>query len=384
METETWKKIAGWVVKYIRNELTMEDRALLEAWLKKSKANQDEFDRLCSEEFLREQRKSELSFSADYAFQRFTQSMRKKRRISKLKIGGQIAAVIVLGLSVGWFAWRNPVMPEITSVEITSGMPMARLTLGDGKVVELRGRINEMIRQSGATVNITGEQVIYSGTREDGKAELNMLEVPRRGEFRLTLADGTKVWLNSETRLRFPQVFSGKNREVYLSGEAYFEVTADSLHPFIVNLPDAGQVEVLGTAFNICDYEDEPQSRTTLVHGRVDVRWEGKSLSLYPDEQAFVDLTTRQLKKQKVNVRPYIAWKEGRFVFRKQRLEDIMRTVERWYDVGVSYGDEGIRDITFSGNIERYENFGKIVEMLEVTGMVEFQVEGNQIRISRK
>lgn len=383
MEPGALNELANWIVKYIRNELTDSERTSLKRWIEQSEENKAEFERISSEAFLVEQRKEELSYSASAAYRRFIASTRKQRRMSLFKLWSRVAAVIMFMVSGGWWLWHESEAGQSNSEKIVSGSSMARLTLAEGQVIELKGQMSDVIQREGLSVNITGEQLKYLQTGE-ATADLNTLEVPRRGEFRLILADGTKVWLNSETVLSYPQVFIGDQREVFLSGEAYFEVAPDRSHPFIVNMEKGSKVEVLGTAFNVRSYENEAYAQTTLVHGSVNIQTKGKNMKLLPGEQAIIGLAEASLEKRKVNVTPYTAWKDGRFVFRKQSLEDIMRTAERWYDVKVVYASEELRHITFSGNIERYENFDKIIHMLEMTRMVKFTVKGNQIMISKK
>ncbi len=383
METTSWKIIADCIVGHIRNELSGEQRARLNQWLEESEANRREFERICSEEFIKEHRKIELSFSKQEAFNRFSRILRRKHRILFLKRVGQMAAVMVLFVGIGWW-WMPEKENRTGDLRHLPGItPMARLTLGNGETLELKQNQDKVIRNEGIELHITDGQVICASEDEKGSPEMNILEIPRRGEFRLTLADGTRVWLNAETVLKFPAVFKGAQREVHLQGEAYFEVMPDSLRPFRVVLADEGKVEVLGTAFNIRSYQDEKKSQTTLVKGRVAVRWQDRELQLAPGEQASIDQQTHRLEKHTVNVRSYIAWKEGRFAFRKQRLEEIMHTLERWYDVKVTYETTELKDITFSGNVERYEDFGKIVDLLELTGRVKFELAGNQIKIRK-
>ena len=383
METESWKIIADCIAAYIRNELSREQNAQLNEWLEESEANRQEFEKICSEEFFKEHRKIELSFSKQEAFGRFSHLLYRKRRILLFKRVGQIAAMMVLLVGIGWLWMPQKENPARGLSDLPGIRAMARLTLGDGQIMELKEDQDRVIHKEGIKLRITDGQVICTPDEKKGSPAMNILEIPRRGEFRLTLADGTRVWLNAETVLKFPAAFEGRQREVYLQGEAYFEVMPDSLRPFQVVLADGGSVEVLGTAFNIRSYKDETKIQATLVKGRVAVHWHNKKLELEPGEQASIDQQTHRLEKYAVNVRPYSAWKEGRFAFRKQRLEEIMHTLERWYDVKVTYETTDLKEITFSGNVERYEDFGKIADLLELTGRVKFEHAGNEIKIKK-
>lgn len=387
MRMEQSQEVSDWIVKYLRQELSIEERRQLEEWLKESADHRKEFERVCSREFVEELRGSELAYSVPNAFRRFQDGVQRKKRRFLWKRCGQIAAVAVMAIGCGWFVLHSMGQKEYAEQDggkIVCGTSMARLTLEDGRQIDLRQQTDEVIESRKASVHITGAEIYYTGRAEHADGGIHILEVPRRGEYRLTLADGTKVWLNSETVLRYPAVFTGEKRRVSLEGEAYFEVAKDAEHPFVVELNADSRIEVLGTSFNVQNYQDDPLGRTTLVQGKVKVLMGKQETELQPGEQAVLDHTARELSKSEVNVLAFTSWKDGRFVFRRQRLENIMKTVGRWYDVTVSYASEDLKEITFSGNIERYENFDRIIHLLEITKMVEFQVTGNQITISRK
>lgn len=382
MDANRLNEVACWVVKYLQNKLTPEESKSLEEWRKVSERHEEEFKRLCSEEFLDEQRQRELLFSVSGAKERFRAEMKKSASKHFIFRFIQIAAACVLLIGSSWlyFSGKQDVSGE--AARITCGGPRARLTLGNGQVIDLKGKSEQLIGKTGVVLDIGKDQLRYTAQGENGTGEYNTLEVPRRGEYRVVLADGTKVWLNSETVLRYPQTFPGENRNVYLSGEAYFEVSPDAEKPFIVHLDQQKTIKVLGTAFNVRAYKEETAIATTLVEGKVCLQSGTHRIELSRGEQAVWNSAENNLTKQKVDVRPYTAWKEGRFVFRKERLENIMKTVSRWYDVNVVYVDEEVKNLSFSGNVERYDDFDKILAMLEMTRMVNFKVEKNSIFIS--
>lgn len=382
MDANRLNEVAFWVVKYLHNELTPEESRSLEEWRKASERHEEEFKRLCSEEFLNEQRQYELLFSVTSAKERFHAKMKKSASKHFIFRFIQIAAACVLLIGSSWLYFNGKQDSSEETGQITCGGPMARLTLGNGQVIDLEGKSQQLIGKTGVVLDIGKEQLRYTTQGESGTEEYNTLEIPRRGEYRVVLADGTRVWLNSETVLRYPQIFPGKSRNVYLSGEAYFEVSPDAEKPFIVHLDNQKTIKVLGTSFNVHAYKDETEVAATLVEGKVSLQSGAHRIELSRGEQAVWNSAENSLTKQKVDVRPYTAWKEGRFVFRKERLENIMKTVSRWYDVNVVYVDEKVKNLSFSGNVERYDDFDKIVAMLEMTRMVNFKVEKNSIFIS--
>ena len=209
----------------------------------------------------------------------------------------------------------------------------------------------------------------------------NSLSIPRKGEFTLVLSDGTKIWLNSESEVEYPIVFPSGERRIRLQGEAYFQVASDKSSPFIIEMGKV-QVQVLGTSFNLRAYQDEEMIQTTLVEGRVCMFTDKKRILLYPNEQGAIELKTGNLVKKQVDVQAYIGWKNGRFIFERQTLEDVMRTLSLWYDVQVVFQSEKARHIEFTGNLRRYDDFGQIVSMLALACPAKFNVSGTTIYIA--
>ena len=273
--------------------------------------------------------------------------------------------------------------------EITPGGMKAKLILATGKNVLLDTLALEVttIWEAGATIQKSGGVLTYENVgKEDARpmeVVYNTLEVPRGGEYDVVLEDGTRVWLNADSRLKYPVVFPGSERRVILEGEAYFKVKREENRPFSVEM-GGNCIEVLGTEFNVRYYPEENKQITTLVSGKVKFISEGnKSLVLSPGEQAVL---THEgiLSCTSVDVTLYTAWKDGNFVFRKQRLEEVLKTLARWYDVDVFYEDVSRKDVEFTGNIERFERFEEIIDLLRMTGDTDFEVKGKNIFVRCK
>jgi len=217
-----------------------------------------------------------------------------------------------------------------------------------------------------------------------GRLIYNVLNVPRGGEFSLILADGTQVWVNSDSRLRYPVQFGSGKREVFLQGEAYFEVAEDSEHPFVVHT-SLGQVEVLGTEFNIQDYADESQVITTLVNGVVKyAATDGENCLLKPGFQVVDEVGTEKLQIREVNLDEYVGWKNGLYIFYDDTLEKIMQRISRNYDVEVEFKNENLKKLRFSGELERYDQVEAFLRIVELGGDAVFVVEGKKIKIEPK
>lgn len=383
MDIHQIQHIAQLIHKYRRNELSQNEKAVLEKWLEESEQNRKEFEYLCSSDFVEEWQNQESAFHVEAAFLRFQNARRKKQKIRLLRYCSSLAASILIVLGSSWYLWEQHKNNATEIPPLSAGTLAARLTLENGEILELQGELQDTLRYNGTQVHLSGTHIEYQGQNSTSEGIYNTLEIPRKGEFKLTLCDGTQVWLNSESKLRYPVSFSSHQRKVYLEGEAYFEVKPDATRPFKVEF-GSSQVEVLGTSFNIHSYKNESVSHTTLASGKINVSTAGQQLLLKPGEQAVISSDGKKLEKREVDIQLYTAWKDGRFVFRKQRLEDILQTVERWYDIKIKFAEDSLKDVTFSGNLERYKDFDQIIHMLEMTGEVSFETEGNRITVIRK
>lgn len=309
------------------------------------------------------------------------------RRRRLLKRWGAVAAVFLPAVLASvlflHFGAEQPVGREIVRVD---GNKKVQLLLNDGRVVEVQkiGRDSVLMEKGVGILLDTSRRIVYTA-RQDGDRELvyNTLRVPRCCEYHLVLADGTQVWLNSESELRFPADFVGKERRVFLKGEAYFQVARDVLKPFRVEAGEM-QVEALGTGFDVNAYQDDGKCITTLVEGSVCVSWEqgGKGRLLKPGEQAI--LQDRELSVVKVNTEDVTGWKEGRFVFSNMTLGEIGRQLERWYDVEINFQDAQVCAYRFTGVMKRYNSLSQLIGLIEETTNVKFQVTGRNIRICRR
>lgn len=298
------------------------------------------------------------------------------------------AAVFVLPLVVGmWLVSHFPPSEETHrefGMVSQPGGEKAVLRIADGKVVRLETGLDSVIIDGRGTVvrNDSNNILYYSADPhfKDKKVERHMLTVPRGGEYRLTLSDGTRVWLNSSTVLSYPTIFTGEKRQVYLEGEAYFEVAPDAAHPFIVSVSGM-DIKVLGTSFNVSTYPDEGVLQTTLVEGRVEISAPQISCVLEPGQQATLEDGVIEVKEVDVNL--YTSWIQGRFVFYNTTLEEISRQMARWYDTDIFFSSEQVKQIRFTGAFFRFEPLEELIRMIEATSDVRFSVKGKTIVISK-
>jgi ferric-dicitrate binding protein FerR (iron transport regulator) len=316
-----------------------------------------------------------------------------RHRIIKLTILKKIAVAAAVVLMVGvslYFAGRRlsppPVMVANSDLHRPenrhAGSNKAILTLADGSNIALDSTTAATLTSQGGTrvSNLPGGILAYNAENmAAAKVAYNTVATPKGGQYQVMLPDGSKVWLNAASSLHFPTVFTGTERVVTLTGEAYFEIAANELKPFRV-IAHGTEIKVLGTHFNVNSYPDEGTVNTTLLQGSVMVESNGKSALLKPSQQAQAGEKIKVL--DNVDTEMLMAWKSGRFSYNNTALETIMRQVSRWYDVEVVF-EEKITD-TYSMDIGRDVPLEKLFRYLERSGGVHFSIQGRKITVTRQ
>ena len=381
-------EIARIIQKSLKGKLSESEERQLSGWRKVSDENERAFQRMISEDFYTIGMEKLEMYDSRVAYGRFLQKKYQQRRKRRFLINmARVAAValpfvIALVLYVGLNREEEQMVRPSLASNILPGTSKAVLTLANGQMIPLgKEATDSTIITDGTQISASGSGVTYASGVESESVVYNKLEIPRGGEFCLTLSDGTRVWLNSETSIQYPVAFGAKERRVFVQGEAYFEVAKDANKPFTVQFMSSS-VTVLGTSFNIRAYPEEKRSQTTLAEGSVRIYSPGSLMLLKPGEQAEVSALSGEMVKQEVEVKNFTSWKDGRFVFEQQQLEYIMRTLERWYDIRVIFKDEGAKRISLSGNMKRYGDFSQVMKMLQMTGDVRFELHGNDVYIT--
>lgn len=303
------------------------------------------------------------------------------------------ASVLILFAIGGYFTYSKfyKVPSNIAALkplvnDIAPGSNKATLTLANGtKVILAPSQKGVLTKQGSATVNKTANgNLMYTapGVGSAAVVVYNTINTPYGGQYQVTLQDGTQIWLNAGSSLRYPTAFTGAERNVELSGEAYFEVAKNKDKPFIVTVNSTTgipmNVKVLGTHFNIMAYADEDHNATTLLEGSVKVNYGSENALLTPGLQAMLNKASGKLKTKVADTEQVTAWKNGYFLFENDKIESIMRKIARWYDVEVVYkGDVSRKAI--GGSVSRFKNVSEVLHMLELTGAVHFKIEGRRI-----
>ncbi len=358
----------------------------LNEWRSVSPRHEELFQRMLSSEHVEKSisRFVKTEEEEERGWWQLQQRARSGRSVRKIK-WFPYAAAIVLILSVGGVFYfsgdkeQTEILP-IAKNEVQVPGSRAVLILPDGRKVDLE---NEVLRsdlaQSDSLLLVSARSLKYRDIDSPDTTEIfHTLEIPRGGEYLLTLSDGTMIYLNSESTLSFPVKFQGKERKVYLTGEAYFKVAKNTEHPFVVT---AGELEVLvtGTTFGVRAYKDEKDIQTTLESGQVTVKVEGKSVKLVPNKQVLFNKSTMGLEVRDVDVDLYLAWADGRLVYDNCPLEKILTDLGRWYNIDVFYSRDELRSYQFSLNMKKHEEFTQVLELIGKTGEVQFEIKDNTV-----
>lgn len=340
------------------------------------------YEHIRQPDFIRSKLNEYSGYKADVAYQEFRQviELRKNKRFGGWKI---VAIAAMLLFFIGTLALMKtgqkrevlPVAGVVQNDVVLPGMKKAQLKLADGRMVNVTGDSMQIRQSDGTQIKYIQGHIAYEKVKPVSVLVYNELIVPLAGECYITLADGTRVWMNSDSKLKYPVKFLGNERKVFLEGEAYFEVVKDA-KPFIVSTL-LGDIRVLGTSFDVKAYREEEKMYTTLVSGKVCFQGQEK-LEIDPGEQV-VATVDGKVEKRTVDINEYIGWKNGVYIFKDQPLERIMNDLSRWYGVSVFYQNPAVRKITFTGNLKRYDRINTFMEVLQRTGDVRYKISGNTI-----
>ena len=374
----TKKEAQALIQRYVDGTCTAEEKLWVEQWLNEQF---DQLDAISSED---------LEAIGELIAKRLP--VNRKRKINRSWFIAAAVVGVASSLGVGLYIHKetNVVESKQGVWDIAPGSDQAYLTLNTGEVIPLTDVDQDSLSAAaGILVSKSTEgELVYTVTEDTSKSAdplaYNSVSTPKGGQFQVRLPDGTKVWLNAESSITYPTSFSSvAERKITLKGEAYFEVARDVDKPFIVHTDShrdkPGQdVFVLGTQFNINSYDDEDDVSTTLVSGAVRVEALGRKVLLKPNQQA--RLKPAGLGVVNVNTEEALAWKSGYFMFDNEGIESIMRKISRWYDVEVVFEQTDSKQV-FSGTVSKFSNVSTVLNILELTGGVQFEIEERRITV---
>jgi ferric-dicitrate binding protein FerR (iron transport regulator) len=369
---------------FLEGTLTEDENQELQNWLDADPQNELLFQNLKTDEYLKSELKLLHSFDEEKAFEKIRETITnqsqslviplKKNHVRRM-IWSAAAAIVFIAIPLSIIFLNTPknlgkdivqsnAIPEIPQERIAAGGNKAILTLSDGSVISLNDLENGVLTQEGNVdiVKLKDGQIAY-GNAENATPEIhyNVITTPKGGKYNLTLSDGTKVWLNAASSLRFPASFSGKTRKVEMEGEVYFDIAEDLKHPFIV-MVNGAEILVTGTEFNVNAYKDESTMKITLLEGNVSLKSSVNHTKLMAGQQAEISEGNFHVHKT-VDLEDIIAWKEGLFHFNKADIKMVMKEIARWYDVEVEFKDAGKRRV-FKGEMQRDLELSQVIKIL--------------------
>ena len=382
---ETIEERIRLIKHYLDGTLTPEEEKALRCWIEESPTHSELLYRIQDKSSLQKRfhfrKKENKEKSWNTIRKRIYQKPKRKIVLTRY------AAILLIGVCLG-IGYKFIMEPQTKDTTITretvippKGGYKAFLKLANGEHYVLDGQTEINTRLDGAIIQ-SEDQGIVTVTKDSGsterEAQNNQIIVPKGGEYKLILADGTRVWMNSLSELEFPSRFTGKERRIKLNGEAYFEVVKDKEKPFIVEMGD-NEIKVLGTSFNINNYDGS--FVTTLVTGKVEIVIKKQGYLLHPSMQLREE--NGKVTLSKVDTKEFVAWKDGWFVFNKQRLEEVLNILSRWYDVEINYKTPEVKDLHFTGTIRRHSDINEMLNFLEKTGAIKFTMQGRTVVISK-
>lgn len=380
-------RVAYLVAAFIRNTLTDDEREELDQWVTESDENMKLFAELTDERNIKNNLARIEQIDKESAWKELLSATREvnyEKPRSHARKWLYIAAASVALLTAGFFIYnpflRNmPAMAENKKADLLPGGDKAVLTLSNGSHIILDSTFNDSLIRDGLSEIISKEgQIVYdrASQQPSGVVVYNTIATPNGGQFKVVLPDGSRVWLNAASSIRYPLFFPGKERKVEITGEAYFEIVKEAGKKFIVTCGDL-ETEVLGTAFNINGYDDEASTKVTLLEGSVKVSGGQSSLIIKPGQQARINERSQLALVTEPDIEESTSWKDGMFYFKDARIEEIMLQVARWYDVKVEYQARPVKHL--NAIISRNIPVSRLFELLQKTGEVNFEIQDKTI-----
>ena len=382
------KDIHELILSYLREDISEEEMSRLRVWLDENERHQRLLEELRDKDVLQREIGEYVSFDTSRRWGQLKEAMEEpvRKGRSLLKVWGAVAAVVVAFVG-GLLYWQmtgspQPEVKQVAIARIEQGGMRAVLITETGQQVVLQGLKDTCLNITGpATLNIREDGSLkYSLSALSSMSEWHTLRIPKGGEYKIVLDDGTEIWLNSASELKYPAHFVGNERRVQLTGEAYFQVARNEAAPFIVETRDM-DVKVLGTSFNVSVYEDEESCHATLVEGRVEVndKVNGEKVVLTPGKQALLrggEMTVRE-----VNTKLYTLWRLDRFTFASEDMEGVIRKLSRWYNVDFFFANSSMKQKRFTGSLPKYADISQVLKMIEMTTDIKFEIKEHTIMI---
>lgn len=380
------------ILEDLRHELTSEEMVALREWVEALPAHRQEYEEIRQIADRAVWLKGIDRLHKERGLQQIRRQLRERQqRQLRFRWMRYVAAVVLpLAITLGIYFSVNreqDVLPVVSFEDIRPGTTQAMLYLSDGQEVDLSAVVDSVIRDKAVEQEIGFCDKVLNYRRQSSSAGqgYNRIVVPRGGEYQLVLADGTRVWLNSETEIKYPVAFAGEIREVFLRGEAYFEVEKAGGKRFHVVMDGGAVIEVTGTSFNASCYPDEGQCSATLASGKINLLVGGIMQPVQVGEHAAYNRHTGEITVADVDLKYYTSWRMGKFYFHDTPLEQIVRQLGRWYNVDFVFADDALKQVCFSGVALRDKPIGFVLNLLETTQFLKFtMLPDGKIRVAQR
>ena len=370
----------------ISGQADAENQHTVDSWIAENERNKDLFDKICSEDTMQKKIHNYKNSDAEQAFDKFlkARTQRSKRRILYRVLSGAATIALCLGLWTLVQLQKQKTQPlqvattEQHATDISENKPV--LTLGDGTQMNVWGdNLHFKETEKGQKIML-GDSLLSQRDDSTTTESYNTLEVPAMCDFHFTLSDGTKVWMNAASTLKYPTKFAADSRTIFASGEIYLEVAKDAKRPFYVAI-DGITIKVLGTSFNIRAYENENDTKVTLIEGKIAAQTNDKEYTLTPGKQLKRGKTFGDVGIRTVDPTEIIAWTKGYYVFKKSRLQDVATTLQNWYGVTIMMTSEISSTTTYTGVVNKKESLDVFLRRLEEVSNVRCSRNGKFVTI---
>ncbi len=393
MEETKYIYYARLIARYVEGGLSDDEVNELEKWKSQSAENTALFERIIKNEnrLLNFDQLKLVEVKEAWKVVRDEIAGKKTNLFVRMARYAAVFLLLIIGASSVYYVVTEIQDENKHNNMIDPGSPKATLILSDGAKFDLEDKQNKLLEDKGGVVVENENFTVNYNNRLKNSQTIagglfHTIDVPRSGEYRLVLSDSSVVYLNSMTTLKYPVNFTGDSREVELiKGEAFFEVTKDKSHPFIVKTPDV-RLKVLGTSFNVSAFNDDKNSYITLETGSLEVANMNNSKDiqlLEPNQQAIIESgTNTPMLVSDVDASIYSSWRNGTIVFKNETLEEMMKNLARWYNIEVFFEKESLKHVRFSTNIDKYNEIEPILELLQLTNKVKIKTDNNYVLIS--
>jgi hypothetical protein len=371
--------ISDLIAKYITASLTEEEQVQLNDWLE-DPYNKLQFDKITSRENVKKNRAEFEQFNPEEDWGKLDRRLSGSKHLIHW-LG--YAAAVLLPVGIALWAFLNSDTLFTAEQQLANEFALesgeVEIKMHDGEIYAIAK--DTAIARRDLNILVDSANIIYNIEKAPEELKYNTIRIPKGKQYQLSLSDGTKVWLNADTRFKYPLAFVGNKREVYIeNGEVYFDVAKNKEKPFVVHFNNR-QVRVLGTQFNIKAYEENNTDLVTLAEGSIQIDSDNSSVELVPNQQAVISKNDLHMKINTVEASIYSAWKNKRFLYKQERLEEIMNDLARFYNIKVFYRNQEVKEQVFTLRLSQEDKFETILENFELTGKVQFEINRNNIII---